>query len=150
MQTIGTLFKRYKIILTIHDLIYYSHRTPPASFSLFIKILWRLYHASFLPARIILSRADAVATVSYTTKNKIKKHKMTKAPVSVIPNAHNHITQSKDPVSQTNPSTAEAEAQTEAKLHEETKTSNGFSDLTQQATDVIYMGSFIAYKGYTF
>ena len=34
MQTMGSLGRRYRLILTLHDLIYYTHRTPPREFSL--------------------------------------------------------------------------------------------------------------------
>ena len=29
MQTMGSLGRRYRLVLTVHDLIYYRHRTPP-------------------------------------------------------------------------------------------------------------------------
>ena len=33
MQTIGSFGRKYKLILTLHDLIYYNHKTPPAGFN---------------------------------------------------------------------------------------------------------------------
>jgi hypothetical protein len=42
MQTIGSLLKRHKLILTVHDLIYYSHPAPPNYFNFFIRLLWRV------------------------------------------------------------------------------------------------------------
>lgn len=87
MQTIGSFGRRFKLILTVHDLIYYRHPAPPPSFSWPIKLLWRLYHLSYLPQRLLLNRSDAVATVSKTTQSLIKKHNLTKRPVSVVYNA---------------------------------------------------------------
>lgn len=87
MQTIGSFGRKFKLVLTVHDLIYYRHPAPPPSFAWPIKILWRLYHLSFLPQRLLLNRADAVATVSETTKTLIAKHQLTKRPVSVVYNA---------------------------------------------------------------
>jgi glycosyltransferase involved in cell wall biosynthesis len=87
MQTMGKWFRKYKLVLTLHDLIYYSHPSPPPSFSRLIRIGWRLFHLSYAPQRWILSGADAVATVSNTTKNLILKHNLTHKPVFVVYNA---------------------------------------------------------------
>ena len=87
MQTIGSFGRNYKLVLTVHDLIYYRHPTPPPSFSLLIRTLWRLYHLVYWPQRLLLNRADAVATVSNTTKDLIEQHKLTRRPVKVVYNA---------------------------------------------------------------
>ena len=87
MQTIGSLGRKFKLILTVHDLIYYRHPTPPPSFSFFVRALWRLYHLTFWPQRLLLNRSDAIVAVSETTKNLIEKHKLTKRPVNVVYNA---------------------------------------------------------------
>ena len=87
MQTMGTWGRRYKLILTLHDLIYYRHKTPPSGFSAAIRLLWRLYHLSYAPQRWLLNRSDAVATVSESTKNLMQRHRLTKRPISVIYNA---------------------------------------------------------------
>ena len=87
MQTIGSFGRRFKLILTVHDLIYYRHPAPPPSFAWPIKLLWRLYHLSYLPQRLLLNRSDAVATVSKTTQSLIEKHNLTKRSVSVVYNA---------------------------------------------------------------
>lgn len=87
MQTIGSLGKRFRLILTVHDLIYYSHPTPPRQFNPLIRILWRIYHTSFLPQRLLLSRADEVVTVSKTTFELMRKHKLTDKRITVVPNA---------------------------------------------------------------
>ena len=87
LQTMGSLGKNYKLILTIHDLIYYTYRTPPRQFNPAIRLLWRLYHLSYSPERWLLSQADTVAVVSETTKQDVLTHKLTKQPIEVIPNA---------------------------------------------------------------
>ncbi|WP_210605348.1 glycosyltransferase family 4 protein [Brevibacterium oceani] len=87
MQTMGSAGRRYGLILTIHDLIYYSHPQPPGDLPLPIRLLWRAYHLSYAPQRLLLDRADAVAAVSETTKDLIETHRLTKRPVQVVSNA---------------------------------------------------------------
>ena len=87
MQTIGSLGKKFRLILTIHDFIYYRHKTTPSEINPILKILWRLYHMSFNFEKIILKNADAIVTVSQTTKRELLKLKLTSSPVYVIPNA---------------------------------------------------------------
>jgi glycosyltransferase involved in cell wall biosynthesis len=87
LQTMGSLGKKYKLILTVHDLIYYTHRTPPRQFSPLLRLGWRAFHVSYAPERLLLSGADAVAVVSNTTKKDVLRHHLTKRPIAVIPNA---------------------------------------------------------------
>jgi glycosyltransferase involved in cell wall biosynthesis len=87
MQVMGTSGRKYKLILTLHDLIYYRHRKPPQDLNLFLRAVWRIYHLSYIPQRLLLNRADSVVTVSKTTKRLIEKHQLTKRPVSVVYNA---------------------------------------------------------------
>jgi glycosyltransferase involved in cell wall biosynthesis len=87
MQTTSSSGRNFKLILTLHDLIYYRHRTPPASFSWPIRLGWRLFHLSFLPQRMILNGADVVVTVSETTKQEMQKVNITKRPIHVIHNS---------------------------------------------------------------
>lgn len=87
MQTMGTMGRKYKLVLTLHDLIYYAHPTPPPSFNFAIRLAWRLFHAAYWPQRLILNRADAVATVSNTSRDLIRKYRLTKRPVEVVYNA---------------------------------------------------------------
>lgn len=87
MQVMGSFGRKYKLVLTLHDLIYYRHRTPPQDLSLLLKVVWRLYHLTYWPQRLLLNRADAIVTVSETTKSLIAKHKLTRKPVSVVYNA---------------------------------------------------------------
>jgi hypothetical protein len=71
MQTIGARGRKYKLVLTVHDLIYYSHPTPPRQFSWPIRFLWRLYHTAWWPQKMLLAHSDAVVAVSETTKKLI-------------------------------------------------------------------------------
>lgn len=87
MQTMGTLGRRFKVVLTLHDLIYYRHRTPPRTLAAPIRLGWRAYHTTYIPQRLVLNRADAIATVSQTSRNDILAARLTKRPVVVIPNA---------------------------------------------------------------
>jgi glycosyltransferase involved in cell wall biosynthesis len=87
MQTMGGWGRRYGLVLTLHDLIYYRHRTPPPEFAAPIRALWRLYHLAWWPQRLLLNRADAVVTVSETTAALIARHRLTRRPVTVVPNA---------------------------------------------------------------
>ncbi len=87
MQTMGSWGRRYRLVLTLHDLIYYAHPTPPPEFSAPIRLLWRLYHLGWWPQRMLLDRADAVVTVSATTAELIARNRLTRRPVTVVPNA---------------------------------------------------------------
>jgi glycosyltransferase involved in cell wall biosynthesis len=75
------------LVYTLHDLIYYRHRNPPAEFNPFIRLVWFIYHLSYWPQRRILNLADAVATVSETTKEQMEQARLTKRPIYVIHNA---------------------------------------------------------------
>lgn len=69
MQTMGTVGRRYGLVLTLHDLIYYEHPTPPpASCQPPRAPSLELYHKAFWPQRLLLDRADIVATISRTTE----------------------------------------------------------------------------------
>ncbi|HZG89694.1 MAG TPA: glycosyltransferase family 1 protein [Pseudonocardia sp.] len=87
MQTMGSWGRRYPLVLTLHDLIYYRNRTPPPEFAAPIRLLWRLFHLAWWPQRTLLNRADAVVTVSATTAALIAEHRLTRRPVTVVPNA---------------------------------------------------------------
>jgi glycosyltransferase involved in cell wall biosynthesis len=71
MQMMGSAGRRYRLILTLHDLIYYTNRTPPRNFSWPVRVGWRVYHLSWLPVKLLLRRADAVVTGSYTTRQEL-------------------------------------------------------------------------------
>lgn len=87
MQVMGSTGRRYGLILTVHDLIYYSHPLPPADLPAAVRLLWRAYHLSYGPQRLLLGRADAIAAVSQTTKGLIEKHQLSSKPVTVVSNA---------------------------------------------------------------
>ncbi len=87
MQTIGSLGRRFKLILTLHDTIYYRHRTPPRNLPAPVRLGWRIFHLSYTPQRLVLNRADTVATVSETSKSQFARVRLTKRPVLVISNA---------------------------------------------------------------
>lgn len=87
MQIMGTAGRKYKLVLTLHDLIYYRHKKPPKDLNFLVQLIWRSYHLSYWPQRLLLNRADAVATVSKTTKQLIEQHRLTKREVGVVYNA---------------------------------------------------------------
>ncbi|GAB3387411.1 glycosyltransferase family 1 protein [Humibacter soli] len=87
MQTMGSMGRRYRLVLTVHDLIYYRNRTPPRDLPAFVRGLWRLYHLAWWPQRMLLNRSDAVVAVSETTRGLIAEHHLTRRPVHVVTNA---------------------------------------------------------------
>lgn len=118
MQTFGSLGRKFKLILTVHDLIYYRHHTPPRNLPLLIRMGWRLYHMSYWPQRLALNSADIVMTVSDTSRYDIQSVRLTDRPVFVAPNAPQQLAELLDtpPVHKTRP------------------------------TELIYMGSSMPYK----
>jgi glycosyltransferase involved in cell wall biosynthesis len=87
MQTMGPFGRHFGLVTTVHDLIYYENRTPPRDLAWPVRLLWRLYHLSWGPQRALLARADAHATVSETTRELMIRHRLTKHPITVVPNA---------------------------------------------------------------
>ncbi|MFJ6677798.1 glycosyltransferase family 4 protein [Microbacterium sp. NPDC091382] len=87
MQTIGSAGRRFRLILTLHDTIYYRHRTPPRALPWYVRLGWRLFHLSYWPQRWTLNAADLVATVSETSARQFARVRLTKRPVVVVPNA---------------------------------------------------------------
>ncbi len=87
MQTMGALGRRYPLVLTLHDLIYYAHPTPPRDLPWPVRLGWRLYHLAWWPQRMLLNRADAVVTVSDTTRALMRQHRLTRRSITVVPNA---------------------------------------------------------------
>ncbi|GAA2084438.1 hypothetical protein GCM10009840_21600 [Pseudolysinimonas kribbensis] len=122
LQTMGTFGRRYRLVKTLHDLIYHRHRTPPRDLPAFVRLLWRIYHLAWWPQRLLLDRADAVATVSATTKQLIAQHRLTRRPVVVVANAA-------DP------------APAGARLDRPAPDPAGAG-----GRDLVYMGSFMPYK----
>lgn len=116
MQVMGSTGRKYGLILTVHDLIYYSHPLPPADLPAAVRLLWRAYHLRFTPQRLLLGRADAIAAVSETTKTLIAEHRLTNNPVTVVSNA------------------AEVSSSTARTVNR------------HDAKSLVYMGSFLPYK----
>ena len=87
MQTMGGAGRRYGLVKTLHDLIYYRNRTPPRDLDPAIRLLWRLYHLAWWPQRLLLNQADEVATVSATSKGLIEQHRLTRRPLTIVGNA---------------------------------------------------------------
>jgi len=119
MQTMGSLGRKYKLILTLHDLIYYSHPKAPPALPLPVRIAWRIYHLNFWAARLLLNRCDAVVTVSETSKRLIEQNRLTTKPVHVIYNAPDSTT---------------------------THLIDGEQKTMQDRKQLVYMGSFMGYK----
>jgi len=86
-QTIGSLGRRYRLILTQQDMTYYRLPTPPADLPWYVRVLWRLYHRAYWPGRLLLNRAEVVATVSQASKREIENASLTKRSIIVVPNA---------------------------------------------------------------
>lgn len=124
MQTIGAAGRRFKLVLTLHDLIYYAHPTPPGFLPAPVRLGWRLFHKSYGPQRFLLNRADAVVTVSESTAVLIREHRLTDRPLCVVPNA-----------SQPGSIIGRGEA-----LARADRRGAGAS------RDLVYMGSFMPYK----
>lgn len=116
MQTMGSWGRDYRLILTLHDLIYYSHPTAPHDLPWPIRGLWRAFHTAYWPQRLLLDRADAVVTVSQTTRDLMRQHALTRRDIHVIPNAADLV----DPLPQ-RPS-------------------------GHAARSLVYMGAFLPYK----
>jgi len=85
----GTLGKRYKLVLTIHDMIYFTHRIPPQWFPWYIRLGWRLFHLSYAPMRWQLNHANTVATVSSTARQELLDAHATKRDIVTVANAVN-------------------------------------------------------------
>ena len=87
MQTMGTVGRNYPVILTLHDLIYYSHPHAPKFLPAPIRWGWFLFHQVYWPQRMLLNRANAVATVSETTASLMRQHRLTKKHIGLVSNA---------------------------------------------------------------
>lgn len=116
MQLTGAIGRRFKLVLTLHDLIYYRHPEPPSDFPFWIRLVWRIFHKAYWPQRALLDRADAVVTVSNTVASQIRVKRLTNRPVFVVPNS-----------ADTPPGIDTSRARAASR-------------------DLIYMGSFIPYK----
>jgi glycosyltransferase involved in cell wall biosynthesis len=84
MQTMGPGGRDYALVTTIHDLIYYTHRTPPRDLTWALRLLWRAYHLAWWPQRLVLNRADAHLVDSETTRRLMEQHRMSRNPMHVV------------------------------------------------------------------
>ncbi len=87
MQTLGSMGRKFKLILTSHDMIFYHYNVAPIGQPLLIRIGWKAYHATKVPERLSLNAADIVATVSYSVEKEFKQAKLTKRSIIVVSNA---------------------------------------------------------------
>lgn len=87
LQVMGVWGRRYKLVLTLQDIIYYQFPKPPTFLPWPVRAVWWLFHQAYWPQRILLSGADAVATVSKTSKHFIERLNLTRHPVTVVYNA---------------------------------------------------------------
>lgn len=85
--TVGTLGKKFKLVLTIHDMIYFHFKTPPQWLPWHIRLGWRLFHLTYWPMRWQLNHANAVATVSETARQELLDARATKRPIYPVLNA---------------------------------------------------------------
>lgn len=84
MQTMGPGGRHYALVTTVHDLIYYTHRTPPRDLNPALRLLWRGYHLWWGFQRALLNRADAHLVDSQTTRDLMVAHRMTRNPMHVV------------------------------------------------------------------
>lgn len=84
MQTMGPFGRKYPLVTTVHDLIYYKHPTPPRNLPWAVRVMWRIYHLTWAFQRALLNRADAHVTDSDTTRDQMVEHNLTKNPISVV------------------------------------------------------------------
>ena len=87
MQTMGTVGRKYKLILTSHDMIFYHHNVAPIGQPFLLRVGWKLYHATTIPERFALNSANMVATVSRTMQREFEQAKLTKRPIIIVANA---------------------------------------------------------------
>jgi glycosyltransferase involved in cell wall biosynthesis len=87
MQTLGPWGRRFRLVNTVHDLIYYSNRTPPRSLPWPVRLGWRIYHLSWTPQRVLLRSADENVAVSETTRELMLRHRLTPHPVTIVADA---------------------------------------------------------------
>jgi glycosyltransferase involved in cell wall biosynthesis len=92
LQTMGFWGRKYKLILTLQDIIYYRHPTPPKFLAPHIRLIWWLFHRAYWPQRWLLNKADYVATVSNDSKKFIKEFHLTDREVVVVYNAPQKVT----------------------------------------------------------
>jgi len=117
--SMGTIGRKFKLILTSHDMIYIHHPEPPLDIrNIIVRVGWRAFYATNIPMRITLNSADIVNTVSKSAKKEFEAANLTKRRVIVTPNAPKPL----------------------YKLLEKPV------DVTKKPRNIVYMGAFISYK----
>jgi glycosyltransferase involved in cell wall biosynthesis len=91
MQVMGTMGRKFKLILTSHDMIFYHYNVAPIGQPFLLRMGWKAYHATKIPERIALNGADMVATVSRAMQSEFEHAKLTKRPIIIIPNAPQNL-----------------------------------------------------------
>ncbi|MCU1405591.1 MAG: Mannosyltransferase [Glaciihabitans sp.] len=87
MQTMGPWGRKFGLVTTLHDLIYFTNRTPPRNLPLPIRLLWRLYHLSLAPQRGLLRSADENVAVSQTTRQLMISKRLTPNQITIVSDA---------------------------------------------------------------
>ncbi len=87
LQTLGSWRRRFKLILTLQDLIYHRQNEAPPHLRPATRLLWMLYHRTYVFQRLTINRADSIATVSQTSKQEIVAARLTRKRVTVLSNA---------------------------------------------------------------
>jgi len=87
LQIMGNWGRKYKLILTLQDIIYYRFPKPPTNLPQWIRIIWRLFHSVHWPQRWLLNHADYVGTVSHNSKKFITEMHLTDRDIVVVYNA---------------------------------------------------------------
>jgi glycosyltransferase involved in cell wall biosynthesis len=93
MQTMGPWGRRFALVTTVHDLIYYSNRTPPRNLPWPIRLVWRAYHLSMAPQRWLLRSADENVAVSDTTRQLMIARRLTPHRITIVSDAVEDTTQ---------------------------------------------------------
>ncbi|SFE12800.1 Glycosyltransferase involved in cell wall bisynthesis [Actinopolyspora alba] len=141
LQVIGGFRRRYVLVLTLHDLIYYRDPRPPGFLPLPVRVVWWLFHHAWWPQRLLLNRADAVVTVSETTKRLIARHRLTARSVTVVPNAPGEAHASVDRPDAVSGATESSTATSGVVAVDEPDPGTGAA-----RGELLYMGSFMPYK----
>lgn len=118
--SMGTIGRKFKLILTSHDMIYIHHPEPPLDIkNIAVRIGWRAFYTTIIPMRITLNSADIVNTVSESAKKEFLETSLTKRPIVVTPNAPEPLEKLLDKL----------------------------PDVSKKAPrNIVYMGAFISYK----
>ncbi|HAM25749.1 MAG TPA: mannosyltransferase [Microbacteriaceae bacterium] len=84
MQTMGATGRKYKLVLTVHDMVFYRIRKIPAGYSWYVRAIWRSFYLTYWPQRVVLRRANAVVTGSYNCEREMNEARLTSRPLTVI------------------------------------------------------------------